>query len=155
METEKINELTLKIEGILDANLPKEAYKLVAFRKGYFGGNYLLILIAASNYQINNVSGQLPQLVSLSLDLESLELSISNAGGMGGRSIYTIPNKDIKPECYLAMKSLKLAFRTPKPELKPVLNTIEKFAQNWVKALKENRNTLMYQNYVDYDKLLS
>lgn len=74
---------------------------------------------------------------------------------MGGQSIYRKPNKDVDNEKYLAMKSVKIPFRMPKKEEKNVLDCVEKFAKNWVLALKENKDVLMYQDYVNYDEFLN
>lgn len=146
-------ELIDKIKEILEKELPQEAFKVVSPHKG-FGGQYLKIAFAANDHQINGVRGQLPQVVSLNLDLADLELETQCFGGNGGRCIYRKPNLEDAKEKYLAMKSVKVPFRKPKKEEKSVLNAITKFCQNWLKTLKENKETLEYQNVVNYDELL-
>lgn len=144
-----------KIIAILNKQLPN-FYFYVKEYKDYFGdGKNLGIKIAASDYEINNVKGQTPQSVSLALSLSTLELHPQVFGGNGGRVIYREPNKEDPSERYLAMKSVKVPFRTPSKDEKSVLAAIEKFAINYKKTLKENIDTLKYKEYVDYDKLLN
>jgi len=153
--TEKEHDLKSKIEAILEKVVPN-FYRRVWTYKNYFGeGKNLGILIAASDYAINNVRGQYPQAVSLTLDLSSLELHPQIFGGNGGQAIYRNPNLDDPKEKYLAMKSVKIPFRTPNKEEGAVLKAIEKFAENYKKTLKENIDVLRYTDIVDYDALLS
>lgn len=153
--TEKEQDLKSKIEAILNKVVPN-FYHRVWIYKSYFGqGKNLGIVIAASDYAINNVRGQYPQAVSLTLDLSSLELNPQVFGGNGGRVIYRKPNMEDPSEKYLAMKSVKVPFRTPTKEEGAVLKAIEKFAENYKKTLRENRDTLKYTDIVDYDALLS
>lgn len=145
-----------EIEKILEKNLPASTFKRVWIFRGMGTKNNIGIAFSASDYNINNVRGQLPQLVSLALwnwD-DGLELKPQIFGGDGGQIIYRKPNMQDDREKYLAMKSVKIPFRKPKGELKFIYAAIERFCQNWVKTLKENRNELMYQDIVDYDKLL-
>lgn len=145
-----------EVENILKNVLPSKTNIIVKECKNYFGnGTYLAIAFSVSDYLINNVSGQYPQIVSLSLDLQTLELHPQVFGGNGGQCIYLIPDKNNIKEKYLAMAGLKIPFRTPKKENKFVLSAIEKFAENWLKAIKENKERLMYQNYVNYDEFLN
>jgi hypothetical protein len=58
-------------------------------------------------------------------------------------------------EKYLAAKSVKVPFRTPQPNEKAVLDAIRRFAENYKKTLADNREVLLYQDIVDYDKLLA
>lgn len=153
--TEKEQDLKSKIEAILNKVVPN-FYHRVWIYKSYFGqGKNLGIVIAASDYAINNVRGQYPQAVSLTLDLSSLELNPQVFGGNGGRVIYRKPNMEDPSEKYLAMKSVKVPFRTPTKEEGAVLKAIEKFADNYKKTLRENLDTLKYTDIVDYDALLS
>ena len=153
-EVSKAGELKSKIEKILDKVLPG-FYKNVFVRKNYFDkGESIGIIMAASNYEINRVKGQYPQDVSLMLDVEEMDLNVQVFGGNGGNRIYLIPDKNDPKEKYLAMAGVKIPFRTPKKEEKFVLQAIEKFAENYKKALKENKDRLMYKEYVDYDTLI-
>jgi hypothetical protein len=156
-EVNKVNpeEIKVKIEQILDKVVPS-FYKGVSIHKNIFDtGNNIRIFIAASDYKINGVSGQLPQVVSLSLDLSDMDLHPQVFGGNGGQRVERKPNMSDPNEKYLAMKGVKVPFRTPQPNEKAVLDAIKRFAENYKKTLAENREVLLYQDVVDYDKLLA
>lgn len=145
--------ITIKeIETVLSSSLPS-----VAFREVWEGNSlrsaYIGIIIAASNHQINRVSGQYPQRVALRLS-EDMELESVNFGGMGGRLVYRQPNLDDPSEKYLAMKGIKVPFRKPQPNKEAVLRAIKRFCENWLKTLGENRTNLCYQDIVNYDPIL-
>jgi hypothetical protein len=143
-----------KIEKILKDELPG-FYTFVRKRKNFFGETYYLqIGMAASNYEINRVSGQYPQYVSLMLDLSDMDLHTQVFGGNGGDRIYLIPDKNDPKEKYLAMAGRRIPFRKPKPNEKNVLDAIRRFAQNYRNTLVENRDRLMYQDVVNYDEVL-
>lgn len=144
-----------KINDILNEVLPSKAFRYVGLNERGFGGSYIKIAFAANEININNVSGQKPQLVSLTLNLDGMELYPQCFGGNGGQSIYRKPNLELREEKFLAMKSVKIPFRKPKPEEKFILVAIRQFAQNWLHALNANREVLMYQDLVNYDELLS
>ena len=144
-----------KIMAILNKNLPLNAYRVIEERKTMFFDPYLKISFACSDKNIHNVAGQKPQIVSLRLILNSLELTTQVYGGNGGQHIYRKPDMEHPRERFLAMKSIKIPFRQPKKEEKFVLNAIDKFAKNWVLALVEHKDTLMYQDLVNYDELLT
>jgi hypothetical protein len=153
-ELSKSQELKSKIEKILDKVLPG-FYKNVFIRKNYFdNGEYIGIIMAASNYEINRVKGQYPQDVSLMLDVNDMDLHVQVFGGNGGNRIYLVPDKNDPKEKYLAMAGVKIPFRTPKKEEKFVLQAIEKFAESYKNSLKENKDRLFYKEYVDYDTLI-
>lgn len=142
-----------QIEEVLNRTLPHKVYRNVWVGK-FMDTQYVGIVIAASDYEINRVRGQFPQDVSLCLD-ENLELYPQAFGGNGGQSIYCIPDRNNPKEKYLAMASRRVPFRKPKKEIRFVLGAVERFAQNWVATLKENKSILMYQDYVNYDELLN
>jgi len=144
-----------KIEAILNEVLPAKAYRLVANTKSIFGDPQIKIVIAVSDYQINGVKGQLVQVVSLLLWLNDMEIYPQVFGGNGGQFIFRKPNMNDPKEKYLAMKSIKIPFRKPKQEENFVLGAIKRFAENWVRLLRENREELMYQEYVNYDEILN
>jgi len=144
-----------KVFELLKNLLPEQAYFEVTKRKQFYGGEYLKIAFAASNKEINDVKGQFVQVVSLMLDLQTLELHPQIYGGNGGQRIYRKPNMDDSHEKYLAMVGIKIPFRKPKQEEKFVLSAIERFVNNWVKAIKENKDQLMYQDLIDYDVFLN
>jgi hypothetical protein len=140
-----------KVETILKNVLPG-FFVYVAESKQTFGGNYLKIAMAAADKTGNE---RRPQMVSLMLDLKTLELSPQIYGGNGGQSIYRKPNQDDPKERFLAMQRVKIPFRRPPANEKDVLAAIERFAINYKKALIENRPVLMYQDIVNYDELLN
>jgi len=146
---------TKEITDILTKILNKDMFLQVVQYKGCFTDSYIKIAFACSHIDINNVRGQKPQIVSLSLNLTDLELQSQMYGGNGGQYIYRQPNKEIATEKYLAMKSVKVPFRKPKKEKKFVLNAITRFANNYIKTLKENESVLMYQDLIDYNTILN
>lgn len=143
-----------EIKNILTTELPKESYLVVSEWKGAFGGRYIKIGFAPSHIDINNVRGQKPQLVSLNLDLDTLELETQVFGGNGGGHITRQPDPNNPKESYLAMKSVKVPFRRPKKDKEAVLRAVKRFAQNYLKTLKANVEVLNYQDLVDYKKYL-
>lgn len=144
---------TVNIENVLKSVLPANTFISVRERK-CLGIEYIAIAFAASDYDINGVLGQKPQIVSLNLDLETLELHPQIFGGNGGQCIYRKPNLNDPKEKYLAMKGVKIPFKRPKSEERFILAAIERFAKNWVIALKENKDVLQYQDIVNYDEFL-
>ena len=139
-----------KVLELLESILPKETKIIVSEYKPFYGDTALKIAFAVSDHQINNVRNQFVQAVSLSLDITNMELEVQIFGGMGGNRIYCKPNLELRAEKYLAMAGRKVSFRKPKKEEKFVLRAIKKFAENWLKTLKENENSLMYKDLVDY-----
>lgn len=147
--------LRLEILELLTKKLgDKFVYSVTEHRQAFGAGQFLKIWIACSDHDINGVRGQKPQVVSLMLE-DTMELHPQIFGGNGGRCIYREPNKEVREEQYLAMKGVKLPFRTPKPEVDKVKEAIAKFVDNYIKTLKENRATLLYQNIVNYDNILN
>jgi hypothetical protein len=144
-----------KILEVLKKVLPSKTHIIVKEWKSFYGGKFIKIMFAPSSVELHRITEQFPQVVSLILDMETMELKPQIFGGMGGQTIYRKPNKDVQNEMYLAMKSVKIPFRTPKKEETKVIECIERFGKNWVEALKENKDVLMYQNIVDYDDFLN
>ena len=137
-----------QIETILTNKLPNFAIKVIE-RKEYFGnGTYLAT--------IHNVTNQFPDLCSLRLD-NDLTLETQCYGGCGGGSLYRNIDKNNADERFLAMKSVKVPFRKPQQTEKAVLNAISKFADNYLKTLKDiqSMGLLRYTDLVDYSKLLN
>ena len=148
------NKLVEKIKAILDKELPgffTKAYQ----RTSMIGGDYIAIFMATSDKEINRVSNQYPDFVSLSLDLKTMELEPQYFGGSGGQGFYVKPDLENPREKYLAMARIKVPFRKPKPDEKSVLEAIKKFAQRYKQLLIENRSRLRHSDMADYDKLLS
>ena len=147
--------MTEKIQSVLESVLPKETFINVSTYKACFGGESIKIFFAANDHDINKVQGQKPQAVSLRLQLNDLDLAVQVFGGNGGQSIYRDPNMQDPKEKYLAMKSVKIPFRRPQANEEAVLKAIKKFAENWLKALNENKEVLRYKDIVDYTPFLT
>lgn len=143
-----------EVENILNNSLPSKVFKYVGIKKNFYGGYYLRIGIAASEHNINGVSGQKPQIVSLCLDFDEMELKPQIFGGNGGQCLYRKPDPNNPKEKYLAMCRVKLPFRKPKPELKFIYKAIEGFCDKWVKAINDNIDVLMYKDIIDYREVL-
>ena len=143
-----------KVLEVLNSVLPKKTYIKVVEAVSWTKEPYLKILIAMSDKEINNVRMQHPQLVSLALELETLELRTQVFGGCGGQSIYRMVDKNHPKECYLAMKNIKIPFRKPKNTETAVLKAIQRFAERYIQTLKENQSRLMYQDIVNYSEIL-
>lgn len=146
--------MTNEIESLIKSIVPN-AHIQVRERDSIFSRKYIAITIAASNYQINNVSGQFPACVSLSLNPEKMDLCVQIFGGMGGQYIYREPNKEDQKESYLAMVGIKIPFRKPKAQKENVMKAIAKFVENWKMAIIENMDNLTNKEYVDYVKAIS
>ena len=148
-----------KVENLLKSILPSKTFIIVDERKCYISSTnddkYLKIAFATSSHLINGVPNQYPEVVSLALDLKTLELKPQSFGCCGGQLIYLKPNKNDPREKYLAMAGLKIPFRKPQPNEKAVLNAVEKFAKNWVNAIKENKDRIFHDDIVNYDEFLN
>lgn len=143
-----------KVTQILKNTLPEGVhYEVEEYNTSIGKEQSLLIIIAANDYEINRVKDQNPQRVCLNWNLITNELEPLNFGGMGGQSINRKPNLNDDSEKHLAMKSVKVPFRRPRPETEKILKAIERFAQNWLKTLRENKKDLMYNDIVDYSFL--
>jgi hypothetical protein len=141
-----IDEMTSKIESNLKKILPGGCYIHIGKYKG-FAGEYIKIAFAAGEKQPNSYSR--PQQVSLSLNFDKLELAVQMYGGTGGQSI------EIKPENpHRYCQRVRIPFRKPQKTETKVLSYIDKFANNWLNALKENIDNLMHSDTVDYRELL-
>lgn len=139
------------IQSALENILPQGTYLNVKPYKG-MSDNYIAIQFASLDFNINGVSGQRPDAVSLSLCLNDLELLVQMYGGCGGNRIYRKPNLEDPKEKYLAMKGVKVPFRQPQKNEVAVLKAIKTFALNWIKTIKENKDSLYYKDKVDYSK---
>lgn len=135
-----------QIENILTNTLPKGAFFKVIESKQVLSNNSTLRVLIAANDNVNNgCFNSYPQLVSLNLELDTLELYPQVFGGVGGRCISLKPEKS-----YMYSESLVIPFRTPKPNEKAVLNAITKFAENYVKKMNENYSSLLHNDKIDY-----
>jgi len=148
----KTEELVIKIKNILNSILP-ENFNIIVSPYKIMGEEFIKIAFSPNEHAIHNVQGQYPQFVSLKLYIKDMELSSQVFGGHGGDRIYLNPDKENPKEKYLAMVGVKVPFRKPKNEEKFVLNAIEKFAQNYLKTSKDNRDRFRYPAVVDYSFL--
>lgn len=144
-----------QIQEILDRVLPASFLKIAEQGKGVFGGNYIKIGMAVSEETINKVRGQHIQLCTLNLDLDNMELDTQIFGGNGGGRIYRKPDPNHPKEKFYAMVGIKIPFRKPKKTEEAVLKAVERFAERYLQALKDNKDVLMYDNRVNYDEILS
>jgi hypothetical protein len=143
-------ELIEEFKTFIQNTLPS-FYVQVSKHKQWLGDDdYLKIVIAASNYEINNVSGQYIQDVSLMYDLKTEELTIQLFGGNGGQCIYIKPQKNL----YLYMERVKIPFRKVRGK-NSALKALKKFCINYKQALIENKDILMYQDKINYNELLN
>ena len=140
-----------KINTAITTQLPSDKFWLeVKPYNGAFGGKYIAIIIAAQKYDgLNGV-----QMVSLSLNTNTMELNVQGFGGNGGQRIERKPNLNNPDEKYLYCKGERISFRTPKPIEEKVLKAIETFTKNYVNALIEFKDVLIDQDKVNYDELL-
>lgn len=141
-----------EFQQIIDKTLP--GFLSIVRERTCLGHKSIMIMIAASNYEINGVKGQYPQCISLShSDDESLV--IQHFGGMGGQTVFCIPDKNNDREKYLAMAGMTVPFRKPKNTKDSILKAFEKFLVNYKQTLIAYRERLMYKEFVDYDAILA
>jgi hypothetical protein len=131
-----------KIESIFARVIPNSFTFVNESESFYDKRKEIKISISATSDEINRVKGQYPAHVSLYLLPDKMELTTQVFGGMGGGSIFRLPNKEIASERHLALKSIKIPFRRPSKNEKAVLAAIEKFAVNWREILKENLSVM-------------
>ena len=153
--SEQGQELKSKIDAIIKKTLPNFWFEVKENKQWLGGGTYLAIKIAACNHLINGVADQRVQAVSLSLYLPDMELKTQVFGGCGGGCIHRKPNINDPKEKYLAMKSVKIPFRTPKKEEGAVLRCIEKFCENYKQTLIDNKDVLCHPELCDYNLVLN
>ena len=130
------------------------AFVIVEDRKAFYGGNFLKIAIAGSDKLINNVKGQYPGLVSLSLDLDKKELSVQIYGGCGGQTLLVNVDKNDPAQKYNAYHGVRIPFRKPQPNDEKIVNAIGKFVQNWKDAIKSHLDRMPHAEMADWKKLV-
>ena len=140
---------------ILDKTLAGFHYS-VQERKNCFGGEFLAINIATSDYAINNVRGQFYNNISMSLDSD-LELKFQIYGGNGGQSIYRTIDPNIEREKYLALSHEKISYRTPQKNKEAVLKAFQKVCERYIETLINinDRGLLRSDNLEHTQKLLA
>ena len=84
-----------EVEMLLKKNLPSDANIIVKCRFSYFDRQKeLKIMFSANSHEINGVSEQFPQAVSLLYNIDEEELSVQHYACNGGQSIYRMPNME-------------------------------------------------------------
>lgn len=141
----KFDQLCVEFADILKENLPENAWIEVEEYESVFDSDYKFIRIAfaASGSEYNY-----PQMVSLRYDPQLFELETQVYGGYGGSLIYRIPDENHK---YLALQSIKIPFRKPKPALKNVKSAIKRFAERWLNTIIENKDVLHDHEHFNYN----
>lgn len=150
---DSVDELVIEIKNLISNIIPEDCYVDVFKYQAPIGKDTMVaIKFASTDYDINGVRGQKPEIVSLSLNTNKWELQIQGYGGNGGQSIYVLPDKTKPEEKHLALKSVKIPFRKPSANKDAVLKTIEKFAKTWCNTINQYYDRLKYFEYVDYSK---
>jgi hypothetical protein len=142
-----------KIKTLIQSIVPN-AFIIVEDRKTFYQTPYLKILVAGSDKLINNVQGQYPGAVSLSLDLDKLVLEVQGYGGTGGQSILINIDKNNPRERFLAYSSVTIPFRKPKAAEANVMQAIAKFVSRWKEAIKENLDRMPHNDLADWKKVI-
>lgn len=136
-----------KIKALVAEKFGQEfGYTYVGERKGSLGSNYIDILVSPSTIQINKVRLQYPDLLGLILDVDTMELSVSNLGGTAGQVIYLKPTT-----IYTAYDIAKVPFRKPKPQESNILKAIEKYFDNYLTLLQQNKENLAHWKFYTED----
>lgn len=140
---------------ILDTTL-QGFYYTVEDQKNCFNEPFISIHIATSNYEIHNVRGQFYNHISMKLT-PKFELSFQAFCGQGGQSIYRSVDKSNPNESWLALKSEKIPFRTPKPNSEAVLKAFQKVCERYIEKLIEinDRGLLRSENLAHTQSLLA
>ncbi len=154
MET-TVNPMVAELKAILDKNL-KGFYYTVSEHKNCFGGPYIAINIATSDYPINNVRGQFYNNISMCLESD-FELRFQGYCGNGGQSIYRTIDPNIEREKYLALSHERISFRTPKKNKEAVLKAFQKVCERYIETLIKinDRGLLRSENLPHTQKLLA
>ena len=141
------NSIASDIFNDLRTIVPQQAHLEVKVSSP-IGQPLIRIILAASDKLINNVEGQYPQKVVLTLFPQDLDLQTNS------RAVYRKPREETK-EQYYAMVAEKIPFRRPKQELPKVREAITRFATRWLDTMRGYKDELMYNDLVDYESLLS
>lgn len=131
MDFKKLAEDALKI------SLPKEILFSVK-EYSMLGTRFLAIKIYSSEYLINNVSGQHPDIASFSFNLENYSLQPQVFGGNGGQILYRSVDKNNPKEKYNALGSEKIPFRRSKIQNEQDFSkAVKKIGVNYMKTLNK------------------
>lgn len=144
-----------EVESLLKSVLPDSFNIMVTVRTSFLDrSEYLAIGASPSTYEVNGVKGQLPQFVSLRLDLDTWELEPQVFGGMGGNSFHRSTRPDLFPkEKHHALGSVKVPFRKPQKTREAVHRAITRFFERYLELLKEWGDDLRYKEHGDYSFL--
>lgn len=143
-ETPTIEEIETVLQNVLPKEIIVEVFEYKIFDP------YIGIKLYTSEKTINNVRGQHPDIVSLSLNLVNLELKPQAFGGSGGQWVYRHTDSNIEREKYLALGREKVPFRRPKPEKNAILKAIERFAVRYIEILKNIKDRDLISNSNKY-----
>lgn len=141
-----------QIEAILKQELPNFHTEINPFN--FLSLQGVWITIAASNHCINRVPEQYPQRVTLSLNLFNNNRSDVELTKASNR-IYLKPDLTKEEEKHYAMIGVKIPFRANRNGVESCLTSIRKFCADYKRILSLNKDRLMYQDIVDYNKLLN
>ena len=147
--------MLLELTKILDNTLSGFYYS-VTERKNCFGGEFIAINIATSDYAINGVRGQFYNNISMSL-YPDFELKFQIYGGNGGQCIYRTIDPKIEKEKYLALSREKITFRTPQKNKEAVLKAFQKVCERYIETLIKinDRGLLRSENLAHTQSLLA
>ncbi len=131
--------ITLKERALstLAPTMP-DGFHYGAHNRSFLGVEYISIWMRPSDTTVNNVAGQYPAVVSLSLEVASLTLKTQIYGGCGGQTFAVHPPKN----SHYASESVKVPFRRPKTTETAVFKAIERFAERYVDLLKKHAHNL-------------
>lgn len=131
-----LDKLVAVIQKLLDENLPDQIIKRAYEYRDILGGYFVRIEIRSSGKEINRFRGQYQNFISLHLSYPGLSLSFQRYGGMGGQVLYRKIDPENPAEKFLAMKSEKIPFRTPKPEIEAVKKALKSVCVSYVRTLQ-------------------
>ena len=142
-----------KIENKLKT-LSDVGFHVIVSEYKVLNSNKLKVGISTSNKLINGVQGQYPDYISFSLS-EDLTLKPQSFGCAGGQVLYRNTIKSDPSEKYIAMKGVKIPFRTPNKTEESVLKSIDNIINNYLKTLRsfKDNNLLRYNHLVNYELL--
>lgn len=146
---QSINEIIQqKFKNTINDTLPG-FHSIVTLAK-CLGDPYIAIMVSPNDYLINNVACQYPQVISFNFDIPAETLTVQCFGGCGGKSILLKP----LPDSYLFCHMVDIPFRKSKGIDKSLLN-LRKTLLKYKELLTIHQKDLLYQDYVDYTKILN
>jgi hypothetical protein len=129
--------------NILSALFPTDFGQIICeYRNGVLGSEYIYFLVSPCDLTINNVSTQYPDFVGLSLELNTMELSVANVMGKTGRTIAVKGQNK-----FTSYDNIVIPFRKVKPETDKIIKAIKAFFTKYIELTKLHRETLYYSNF--------